>query len=594
MRSARAQLTRPKPWRRGSVSEVLIHVMMMLIGVGVLAAIVVKFWPEEAEPDRPALQESSRVRVVEHNTVSSTPTDGQDGGGLFTDRQDGSETGSEESPTWTQSVDVPETDQVPIETTEVADETDSPEQPPQWVVETEEQGNDPGDTDDDGLVSVEEAPIVSDAPEITLGPALEVMPVGTYPALDPIFGLPGIRTEHYEIYSQLSDDATYDLAMRLESLYDYYAERFTDVYSPINFPLLVFFFNNRDDFVAAGGHEFMPGQFMGGYGDDVGARLMVRFNEGDIAAFISSCGLTYHENFHQFLAIEISQAGNVNRQWPLWLNESYATTFNNIIWTGDGWVDGIIQLSYGESAGNSMEGFLPIRDLMMIDGARWHEMTNEGHIWPVYMQGMSLIHFLNEYEGGRYRDLLATYVEQCSTGQDRTMTQRRIARLASAFENWAEDHMSYRITSGRYYEVFAAMAASYLARTHARGQRFQSAENFIAMARVRQLNLAPRGDDQWLPDTLRQEMLYYHDLLSGDPQNPLIFEIDYSGALPVVNVSREDVGLELQATFTLDANNDVESVDVEYIHCLSLDFNEAERLARRNSTVNIAGQLNSD
>ena len=61
-----------------------------------------------------------------------------------------------------------------------------------------------------------------------------------YTSVDPALGLPGFQTEHYTIYSQMKDESTYDLAWRLESLHDYYADRFADEYDPIGFPKLVF------------------------------------------------------------------------------------------------------------------------------------------------------------------------------------------------------------------------------------------------------------------------------------------------------------------------------------------------------------------
>ena len=143
-------------------------------------------------------------------------------------------------------------------------------------------------------------------------------PVGRK-AVRPVRGMNAHVTEHYVIYSQLSDETTYDVARRLEAMYDYYAKRFSEVYSPINFDKLVLLFNNRGDFVTAGGHRTMPGQFMSG-GDGFGARLMMIFHEDNIGGFMSSCPLMYHEAFHQFVALEISQAGNINRQWPLWLD----------------------------------------------------------------------------------------------------------------------------------------------------------------------------------------------------------------------------------------------------------------------------------
>ncbi len=412
---------------------------------------------------------------------------------------------------------------------------------------------------------------------IELGAVLEVpAPVGEG-AVSPVFGLPGRKTEHFTIYSQLSEQATVDIALRLEAMYDYYAERFSDVYSPIPFEKSVFLFNNRASFVAAGGHPTMPGQFMSG-GDGAGARLMMIFQEGNIGAFMSSCPLMYHEGFHQFQAIEISEGGNPARQWPLWLDEAYATVFNNIVWTGDGWVDGMIRLEYADSSTNSADGFIKLDKLLSITGAEWHQMTNAGQIWPVYMEGMSLIYFLNNANNGRHSSLLDNYVEQLSTGKDASRSARRIAALQSSFGRWHRKSMNIHITGAKYYEVLTALATSQLARAHAKGQRFLSGGDFLDKARASQLRMAPVGDDQWLPDSLRQELLYYHNSLTASHQ-AFKFEITYAtmGAKPVLRVSQPRFGLILEGTFELDGDGNVESVDVEYIKCPSLDLAIAKK-----------------
>ncbi|HDZ20425.1 hypothetical protein LCGC14_0161860 [marine sediment metagenome] len=414
----------------------------------------------------------------------------------------------------------------------------------------------------------------------------DTQPVDTQPVeeaeeqtdeLSPEFGLPGRRTEHYFIYSQLSEEATTDLSHRLESMYDYYSKRFKDVYSPINFPKQVFLFSNRQDFVAAGGHPTMPGVFMGG-GDSVGARLMLIFREGNLGSFMMSCPLMYHEAFHQFVAIDISQAGNVNRKWPVWLDESYATVFNNITWTGDGWVDGIARNEMVASAVDNKSSFIPLRRLMDITGAKWHELTSKGKIWPIYMEGWSLIFFLNHASRGKYRPLLATYVEQVSTGQDSSVTRRRIISLQGTFSRWVRRDLHLHMTGAKYFEIFTAMATSHLARAHARGQRFESGEDFLAMAKNRMLNLPPLGDDQWLPDTLRQELLWYHNLLTQSHQ-PFKFTIEYpsGGGLPVIHVAQPRFGLVMKGTYRLDDDGKVKRVKVDYVRCPSIDLVKAKK-----------------
>ena len=411
-----------------------------------------------------------------------------------------------------------------------------------------------------------------------------------YESVEPALGLPGFQTEHYTIYSQMKDETTYDLAWRLESLYDYYADRFVDEYDPIGFPKLVFFFNDREAFVAAGGHAFMPGGFMGG-GDEHGARLMMMTHDGDWGALVQLSGaLLYHEAFHQFVALEISQAGNTNRQWPTWADEGHATLFNNLVWTGDGWVASGFQPAYIQSAVDSLPAFIPFEDLLTIDGARWHELVNEGRGWAVYMEGMSLTHYLYYADEGAHRELIESYVRQTSrntNGPDAQYLAQQIIGLEDAFGTWFRTNMmlpdgtpNMRVTGATFYEIVTAMMTSHVARAHANGQRFDDAEDFFARATDSTLRIASRGDSQWLPDSLRQEMLWRYAQLV-DSHGPMDIEIVYrdSGDLPMIRVSQPRFGLALTGEFSLDADGNVADVTVEYVTCPSMNLIDAEAIA---------------
>jgi hypothetical protein len=417
-----------------------------------------------------------------------------------------------------------------------------------------------------------------------------------YAPVEPALGLPGFQTEHYTIYSQMSDETTYDLAWRLESLYDYYADRFADEYDPIGFPKLVFFFNDREAFVEAGGHPFMPGGFMGG-GDGHGARLMMMTHDADWGALVQLSGaLLYHEAFHQFVALEISQAGNTNRQWPTWADEGHATLFNNLVWTGDSWVASGFQPAYIQSAVASLPNFLSFEDLLTIDGARWHELVNDGRGWAVYMQGMSLVHYLYYADNGTHRELIDNYVQQISRNTNGAEAQdlaQQIIGQEAAFLAWFHENMmlpdgspNVRITGATFYEIITAMVTSHVARAHSRGQRFTDAEDFFTHAASGTLRIAPLGDSQWLPDSLREEMLWRYAQLV-DSHGPVDIEIVYpdSGDLPTIHVSQPRFGLVLTGAFSLDRDGNVTDVAIEYVTCPSTNLIDAEVMTQPSHTA---------
>ena len=419
--------------------------------------------------------------------------------------------------------------------------------------------------------------------------------------LDPVFELPGIRTEHFSLYSQMADATTYDFALRIECLYEYYADRFADEYSPINFPKLAFLFGNTEDYVGAGGHPIMPGAFMGGHGDNVGARFMMQTSDANFGAItMVSCPLMYHEMFHQFVALEISQAGNVNRQWPTWMDEGHGSLFFNLMWTGDGWVDGVMTVSYLHSAVMESPSFLPLQELLNIDGGTWHRLVGEGKVWACYMQSMSVLHYLYHGESGKHRELIEAYAHEVSTnvnGDRAKALANEIIALEDDFLAWFRANMilpeemwvkdaegipqvtpNVRVTGAKFYEAMTAMATSYLARAHARGQRFDSGEDFWAKAAAEQLRLPALGEAQWLPDTLRQEMLWWRQRLE-EGHGPIGMELTYpKEGEPTLAVTQPKFGLELKGTFEMNETGVVESVDVEYVTCPSINLIEAEAI----------------
>ncbi len=392
--------------------------------------------------------------------------------------------------------------------------------------------------------------------------------------LSPVLNMPGRQTEHFFIYSQLSKEMTDDLALRLEVLFEYNTDRFASVLNPSGFPRLVFLFNNREDFVAAGGHPTMPGQFHGG-GDGFGARLMMIFSGGDLGSFMASCPLMYHEGFHQFRELEIGEAGNPNRAWPRWLGEGFANAFNNVTWTGDGWVDGMARQEMVHSAISNAASFITIDDLIDNDGA-WLQMTADGKLWSLYMQSWSLVHFLDNAQGQKYRPLLNQLLSEVTDGVRSPETFGAIAAVEGEYLNWLRSDFHIHMTGAKYFEVFAAMVTSHVARAHARGQRFESGDEFLALAQQDKLNMPPAGSDQWLPDSLRQEMLWYRDLLANSyGEFELSIEYPDGGGAPTVNVNSEWLGLALEGDFELSDDGQVQGVDVIYMKCISLDLAKA-------------------
>ncbi len=146
-----------------------------------------------------------------------------------------------------------------------------------------------------------------------------------------------------------------------------------------------------------------------------------------------------------------------------------------------------------------------------------------------------------------------------------------------------------RIAGAKFYEAMTAMMTSHLARAHARGQRFESAEDFLAQAAGQTLNLPTFGEIQWLPDTLREEMLWWHERLTGG-HGHIGMELNYlEGGFAELVVSQPVFGLELRGTFAVEAGA-VKGVAVEYVSCPSINFIEAEQIVREQQAAQAAAE----
>src|SRR5439155_8711537 len=95
------------------------------------------------------------------------------------------------------------------------------------------------------------------------------------------------------------------------------------------FPL--YLYRSQDDYTAAGGPPGTAGAFV--YSGTGGARLMVV--AGDTPT-LQTWHLVQHEGFHQYARAAIG------RKLPIWLDEGLAEYFGEAIFTGDGYVTGII------------------------------------------------------------------------------------------------------------------------------------------------------------------------------------------------------------------------------------------------------------
>jgi len=367
-----------------------------------------------------------------------------------------------------------------------------------------------------------------------------------------LFGLTGIDTGTYHIYSQQNKRTTADIAFRLEAMNERYHALFDDVCNQTNVTGKVFVFTDRNAMTAAGGHPFMPGAFL--YtNDEVGPRLLIRSSGQTDIPFWE---LLYHEGWHQFCALHIHPG------IPLWLDEGMAMYLGYGIMTGDGTVEGTMRPAVYYSLLESAPQFEKLEDFMEITNAEWHERASNGTVWASYMQAWSLIHFLRRADGGRYSDILDDYIADIAAGRDARSSRRKIVALEGRYSRWIKS-LTFSDEHAKYFEAITGILTSHLARAHAQGQTFRDGDAFVEAFRRGRLRLPEQGETDWLPESLRTDGVWYLDQMAA-AYGPCDIEIVKRSGKPSIRLRHDTARIDLQGSFRLD-DDEVESVTVKWL-----------------------------
>jgi hypothetical protein len=138
--------------------------------------------------------------------------------------------------------------------------------------------------------------------------------------------MPSYDSPYYVIYSDLDTDTVREAAIRVTAMAEEYHQRTAGFAGTIKKKLPFYLFSKSEDYYKAGGLIGSTGMF-------TGQKLMA----------ISAPGrgernwhVVQHEGFHQFVQAVIG--GNM----PIWINEGLAEYFGEAVFTGDGFVTGLV------------------------------------------------------------------------------------------------------------------------------------------------------------------------------------------------------------------------------------------------------------
>jgi hypothetical protein len=126
----------------------------------------------------------------------------------------------------------------------------------------------------------------------------------------------------------------------------------------------------------------------------------------------------WHEGTHQLFSESRNAARDLGRRQNFWVIEGVACYMESLVETeGAVTLGGTDAQRYRDAQHRLLvdDFFVPLDELceMGLDDLQRHPQ-----IGPVYSQASGLTHFLMHYEGGRYRDALARYLEAVYRGKD--------------------------------------------------------------------------------------------------------------------------------------------------------------------------------
>ena len=302
------------------------------------------------------------------------------------------------------------------------------------------------------------------------------------------------QSKYYVIHTDLDTDDVKEAVIRMSRMAEEYHARTQGFSGEIRERLPFYLFRTAQEYYNSGGLPGSAGVFMV---DGNGARLMA-------IAGSDSNGFTWHtvqhEGFHQFAHAVI------RGELPPWVNEGIAEYFGESIFTGDGFVTGIIPPSRLKRVQAEIQSgrLKSLKDMMLLTHQQWNsEMQIEN-----YDQAWSMVHFLAQGEDGRYQDAFVNFMKLIGKGTPWRQAWLQTFGSAADFEQHWKDYwlnLPANPTSDLYVQAATQTFTSFIARARAQKQTFDNFEEFLSDAKDGTVKTGGTIED-WLPQKLLHEV----------------------------------------------------------------------------------------
>ncbi len=344
-------------------------------------------------------------------------------------------------------------------------------------------------------------------------------------------------SRYYVIQTDLTGDDVRETTLRMTKMAEEYHDRTRDFSGVISTRLPFMIFKVPSDYYSAGGIPGSAGVFDG-------EKLMAIAGEKVSA---DTWHVVQHEGFHQFAHAVI------RGELPIWVNEGLAEYFGQGVFTGDGFVTGLIPHGRMERIKETMKtrgGFIPISSMMAMSHAEWNRQLDIRN----YDQAWSMVHFLAHGEDGKYQKAFSGYMGDIGRGRDAERAWQDNFGDANGFEQRWRDYWTAlpdNPTGDLYCKASIAILTSFAARASASKQTFDGFDDFSRLVASRTIKVA---DADWLPPQLGVDAV---DLAQKIGKCSI-----EKAALQSVMVAETKLGTRFVGTFKLKGNK-VDSVSVE-------------------------------
>lgn len=296
----------------------------------------------------------------------------------------------------------------------------------------------------------------------------------------------GYETPYYVILTDLDQRSVAEAIVRMTVLGEDLRRRTREMgfTGQIRQRLPFYLYRNRAAYLATGVPKESAGAFLGDH-------LVAAATDAKGGA---AWHVVQHEAFHQFAAATTGQ------ELPGWLSEGLGDYFGEALFTGDGYVTGVVPSWRLKRIQQSLRDgkFKPLNDLVVMPQAQWNQKVDMAR----YDQAWSLAQFLFHADGGKHNETLVSVVRALAANKTPEQSWRTsVADPAALERQWRDYWLALRDadTVEPYAEAAVATLASFLARAAAQGQSFPSFEAFS--------NALVKGDVrpppvQWLPPSI--------------------------------------------------------------------------------------------